>query len=92
LSMLSALGLDCTFMASCEHAEGANTLIEFDGFVAVTDPRLERFRTQLGPALYRLLRFGGYAVPLAAAELAAPRLPDLPPAADIAAATAAAKG
>jgi chorismate mutase len=92
LSMLSALGLDCTFMASCEHAEGANTLIEFDGFVAVADPRLERFRAQLGPALYRLLRFGGYAVPLTAAELSAPLLPDLPAAAEIPSATAAAKG
>jgi chorismate mutase/prephenate dehydratase len=91
-SMLSALGLDCTFMASCEHAEGANTLIEFDGFVAVGDPRLERFRTQLGPALHRLLRFGGYAVPLAASELSPPRLPEVPPAADTPAATAAAKG
>jgi chorismate mutase/prephenate dehydratase len=91
-SMLSTLGLDCTFMASCEHAEGANTLIEFDGFVPVTDPRLERFRAQLGPALYRLLRFGGYAVPLVAAELSPVRLPDLPLPADIAAATAAAKG
>jgi chorismate mutase/prephenate dehydratase len=91
-SMLSALGLECTFMASCEHPEGANTLIEFDGLVALADPRLERFRTQLGPALYRLLRFGGYAVPLAAAELSPAPLPDLPAAADIAAATAAAKG
>ena len=71
VSILSALGLTCTFMASCEHAEGVNTLIEFDGFVAAADPRLDRFREQLGPALYRLLRFGGYAVPLTAAELVA---------------------
>ena len=72
-STLSALGLTCTLMTSCEHAEGVNTLIEIDGFVPPTDPRLDRFRAQLGPALYRLLRFGGYAVPLSAAELAAPR-------------------
>ena len=68
-SILAGLGLACTFMASCEHAEAANTLIEIDGFVPVADPRLDRFRAQLGPALYRLLRFGGYAVPLSAAEL-----------------------
>jgi chorismate mutase/prephenate dehydratase len=68
-SMLAGLGIDCTFLASCEHAEGANTLIEIDGFVPVSDPRLDRLCTQLGPALHRLLRFGGYAVPLSAAEL-----------------------
>ena len=68
-STLSALGLGCTFMASCEQADGVNTLIEVEGFVPVADPRIERFRAQLGTALYRLLRFGGYAVPLSAAEL-----------------------
>jgi len=45
---LSALGLACTFMASCEQAEGVNTLIEIDGFVPVSDPRLERL--QIGRA------------------------------------------
>lgn len=73
-STLSALGLACTFMASCEHAEGANTLIEIDGFVPASDPRLARLREQLGPALYRLLPFGGYAVPLSAAELSPPQI------------------
>jgi len=67
---LSGLGLACTFMASCEHAEGANSLIEIDGFVPLSDARLGEFRAQLGADLFRLLRFGGYAVPLAAAELA----------------------
>src|SRR5204862_2516614 len=85
-AMLSALGLDCTFMASCEHAEGANTLIEFDGFMPESDPRLGRLREQLGRDLYRLLRFGGYAVPLAAAELSPPRYPVFAPPADMAAA------
>lgn len=70
-SMLSGLGLACTFMASCEQAEGANTLIEIDGFVTLADPRLDSFRAQLGPALYRLLRFGGYAIPLSTVELSA---------------------
>jgi len=85
VSMLSSLGLVCTFMASCEHEDGVNTLIEIDGFVPVTDPRLEQLRAQLGPALYRLLRFGGYAVPLAAAELAPRHAPGLVPAAAVAA-------
>jgi chorismate mutase / prephenate dehydratase len=79
LSNLSALGLSCTFMASCEHAEVVNTLIEIDGFVAHGDPRLDQFCTQLGPALYRLLRSGGYAMPLSAEELAGPRISGFSP-------------
>jgi len=88
-STLSALGLSCSFMASCEHAEGVNTLIEIDGFVPASDPRLGRLREQLGPALYRLLGFGGYAVPLSAAELSASPISGLAAPAGIA---AAAKG
>jgi hypothetical protein len=42
-------------------------LIEIDGFVAAGDPRLDRFRAQLGKSLSRLLRLGSYAVPLAPA-------------------------
>jgi len=87
---LSGLGLACTFMASCEHAEVVNTLIEIDGFVPMSDPRLERLRGQLGPALYRLLGFGGYAVPLSAAELSPPQISQAPTSAGIVA--AAAKG
>lgn len=68
--ILSSLGLVCTFFASHEHAGGAVNLIEIEGVVPVSDPRLDSFRTQLGPALHRLLRFGGYAVPLPAAALA----------------------
>jgi chorismate mutase / prephenate dehydratase len=88
-SILSGLELACTFMASTEHAEGANTLIEIDGCVAMSDPRLDGFRAQLGSALYRLLRFGGYAVPLSAADLtAAPALGLAPlPGAGVSAAT-----
>lgn len=89
-STLSGLGLSCTFMTSCEHAEGVNTLIEVEGFVPIDDSRLLRFRAQLGPALYRLLRFGGYAVPLSAAELASPGLAGLGASAGLAA--TAAKG
>ena len=68
-SMLAGLNLSCSFMASCHNADAVNTLIELDGFVPVTDPRLQRFRELLGPALSRLLWFGGYAVPLTQAEL-----------------------
>jgi chorismate mutase/prephenate dehydratase len=87
-STLSALGLACTFMASCEHAEGVNTLIEIDGFVPASDPRLDRLREQLGPALYRLLPFGGYAVPLSTAELSPPQISGFATSAGIVAAAA----
>jgi chorismate mutase / prephenate dehydratase len=70
LGMLSSLDLACTFFASWEHAEGAVNLVEIDGFVLPSDPRLDAFRARLGQALYRLLPFGGYAVPLPAARLA----------------------
>ena len=65
VSTLSELGLSCTYIALCEHADSINTLIEVDGFVAAGDPRLDRFRAQLGKSLSRLLRLGSYAVPLA---------------------------
>jgi hypothetical protein len=74
VSTLSGLGLSCTFMASCEHAGSINTLFEIDGFIAPADQRLDEFRTRLGPALYRLLRFGSYAVPVSAATLLGPRM------------------
>ena len=70
LGMLSSLDLVCTFFASWEHAEGAVNLVEIDGFVLSSDPRIAAFRGQLGKALYRLLPLGGYAVPLPAARLA----------------------
>jgi chorismate mutase / prephenate dehydratase len=71
LGMLSSLDLACTFFASWEHAEGAVNLVEIDGFVVLSDPRLSAFRARLGKALYRLLPFGGYAAPLPAAALSA---------------------
>src|SRR5579863_4152512 len=63
-SAFSACGLTCTFLVSCEHAEAANTLVELDGFVPLSDPRLEALRARLGGDLYRLMAVGGYAVPL----------------------------
>jgi chorismate mutase/prephenate dehydratase len=70
LRTISSLGLVCTFFASYEHADSAVNLIEIEGFVPITDPRLDSFRKQLGGALHRLLPFGGYAVPLSAAAFA----------------------
>jgi chorismate mutase len=68
--MLSSVALNCTFFASYEHPGGAVNLIEIEGFVPISDPRLDSFRGQLGDALHRMLPFGGYAVPLPAAALA----------------------
>lgn len=64
LRLLSPFGLRCTFFASCEHLGHALNLVEIDAFVSQSDPRLDSFRAQLGSALDRLLRLGGYAVPL----------------------------
>ena len=64
-AILSGIGLSCTFFASCEQAGGAVNLIELEGFVPPSDPRLNGLRSRLGPALHRLLPFGGYALPLA---------------------------
>lgn len=83
----SAIGLTCTFMVSCEHAEAANTLIEIDGFVPLDDPRLKALPDRLGADLYRLIAVGGYAVPLA--EAVPPAKVAAPPAA---ATRAAARG
>ena len=88
-SILSGLGLSCPFIASCEHADSVDTLIEIEGFVPASDPRLDRFRAQLGPALHRLLLLGGYAVPLSASELNASGFGDFAAPAVAAAAAAA---
>jgi chorismate mutase/prephenate dehydratase len=82
--ILSSVGLNCTFFASCEHAGGALSLIEIDGVVPIADPRLDSFRAQLGDALHWMLPFGGYALPLPAAALtggaragSAPAVPEI---------------
>jgi chorismate mutase/prephenate dehydratase len=62
--LLSARGLACTFFASYQR-DGPVDLIEIEGFVPISDPRLESFRAELGPALRRIVPLGGYAVPLA---------------------------
>jgi chorismate mutase len=63
-AILASVGLPCTFFASFEHSKGAVNLVEVEGFVPPSDPRLKRLRAELGGALNRLLPFGGYAVPL----------------------------
>jgi len=68
--ILSSLGLVRSFFSSYEHAGSTLNLIEIEGFVRISDPRLDSFRTQLGTALHRLLPLGGYAVPLPARALA----------------------
>jgi chorismate mutase / prephenate dehydratase len=67
LGLLATHELTCTFFASCEQSDGAVDLIELDSFVSLADPRLDKFRRQLGTALHRLLPLGGYAAPLSSA-------------------------
>jgi chorismate mutase / prephenate dehydratase len=62
-SLLSSVGLETTFLAFCDRTGGSDALVEFRGSVLESDPRLDRFRTQLGGELYRLREFGGYAEP-----------------------------
>ena len=52
------------------HAEGDLSLVEIDGFVPISDPRLAGFQhAARRGAVSRLLPFGGYALPLPAALL-----------------------
>lgn len=69
LKLLSAAGLVCTFFAFGSQG-GAVYLVEVDGFVPISDPRLDGFRESLGAALLRLVPVGSYAVPLASAMMA----------------------
>lgn len=64
MGALSASGLLCTFVMTCIHAEAANTLVELDGYLPLSDPRLGEFRARLGGDLFRLIAMGGYPVPL----------------------------
>lgn len=57
----TALGLTCTMIIQ---GELPHTLIEIDGFVPLTDPRLKQVQDRLGSDLHRLLAVGSYAVPL----------------------------
>ena len=65
ITLLAGAGLTCTFQVSSTHAEAANTLIELEGYVPLSDSRLDALREQLGGGLFRLVTIGFYAVPLA---------------------------
>lgn len=64
LSAFSALGMNCTLLFSCGQADVTHTFVEIDGFVPLSDPRLEQLRERLGGDLLRLFAIGSYAVPL----------------------------
>jgi chorismate mutase/prephenate dehydratase len=66
--LLSTVGLGCTFIA-CSGAGKAVYLVEVEGFVPISDRRLDAFRSEFGAALRRLLPLGGYAVPLSSSAL-----------------------
>jgi hypothetical protein len=68
--LLTAAGLVCTSVA-CGGRSEVVYLIEVEGFVPISDRRLEAFRSELGPAFQRLQPLGGYAVPLSSSALAA---------------------
>jgi len=62
-------GLVCTFLEEGHDGRRLN-LIELEGFVPLSDKRLDSFCAALEGVPYRLLPLGGYAVPLAPAILA----------------------
>ena len=66
---LAAAGLVCTFVACSGHGKTVY-LIEVEGFVPISDKRLEAFRSELGAVFERLLPLGGYAAPLSPSALA----------------------
>jgi chorismate mutase/prephenate dehydratase len=65
--LLATLELACTFV--CSDRGETVYLIEVEGFVPISDRRLDAFRSELGAALERLLPLGGYAVPLSSSAL-----------------------
>lgn len=66
----STAGVVCTFLA-CSDRGKTVYLIEAEGFVPISDKRLDAFRSELAAALKRLLPLGGYAAPLSSFALAA---------------------
>ena len=63
-NLLSAVGFSWTSIISCGQGQSGNTLLEVDGFVPPTDPRLAQMRNRFGADLPQLLPIGSYAVPL----------------------------
>jgi chorismate mutase-like protein len=64
LKLLAAVDLNGIVLASYEEAQCTLHLIDLEGFVPTSDPRISRFYKQFGTAQHRLLSFGGYASPL----------------------------
>ncbi len=62
-------GMVCSFVAWRDHSKTAY-LIEAEGCVPISDRRLDALRSELGPALDRLVLLGGYAAPLSSSALA----------------------
>jgi chorismate mutase len=62
--LLAAADLNGIFLASYEDAQRTLHLIDLEGFIPASDPRISRFYKQFGAAQHRLLSFGGYASPL----------------------------
>jgi chorismate mutase/prephenate dehydratase len=69
---LATAGLACTSLA-CDGRGKAVHLIEVEGFVPISDRRVDAFRLHLSAGFERLLPLGGYAVPLSASALATKR-------------------
>ena len=67
--LLATVGLVCTFLA-CSDRGKVTYLIEAEGFVPISDSRLDAVRSEVGAALERLWPLGGYAVPLSSSALA----------------------
>ncbi|MBV8506969.1 MAG: hypothetical protein JOZ11_14325, partial [Alphaproteobacteria bacterium] len=67
--ILSTVGLVCTSVACSDRSKTAY-LIEAEGFVPISDRRLDALRSELGATLERLLTLGGYAMPLSSSALA----------------------
>ena len=61
---ISAAGLDGKLIANCVQGGSTYVLLDVEGFVPLTDPRIAQLREKLGSDLYRLLSVGSYAVPL----------------------------
>jgi chorismate mutase len=68
--LFSTLEPVCTSFSCCDRSNAVH-LIEVEGFVPISDRRLDAVRAGLGATLERLLPFGGYAVPFSSLARAA---------------------
>ncbi len=68
-SALGEAGLSFIMTAQVREMGSLLCLAEVDDFVAADDNRLDALRAEMGKPLHRLIVLGGYATPLAPAEL-----------------------